>query len=225
MIEEIRKSIQIEIENAPPIAIQAAEIIRGKILQGVFSPGERLNEVDLSESLQISRSPIREAFQRLSQEGLVVLVPRKGAFVSMPNAKDIENLFEVREVIEPLAVALAAKKATDLQINQIEELLNNTERTVEKNEYRQYPWDLDYHKQLASCSNNRVLEDMVYQINMGLQIARSRSSAEYGRARGALDEHRAILEAVKMRNAKLARKAMNLHIASAKKNIHRIIER
>lgn len=225
MIEGIRKENPVEIKKAPPIAIQAAGIIKSKILQGVFKAGERLSEAGLSESLQISRSPIREAFQRLSQEGLVVLVPRKGAFVSMPNVESIENLFEVRQVLEPLAVGLAAEKGTDLQINQIEEFLRNTERMIEQNEYRQYPWDLDYHKKLASCSNNQILEDMVYQINMRLQLARSRSSTEYGRAQGAFNEHIAIFEAVKKRDAKLAKKRMDLHIARAKKNIYKIIER
>jgi DNA-binding GntR family transcriptional regulator len=225
LIEESRGKIPIEIENAPPIANQVGEIIKAKILQGVFKPGERLNEVDISKSLKISRSPVREAFQRLSQEGLITLIPRKGAFISMPNTKHIENLFEVREVLEPLTVALAAKRATASQINQIEELFRSTERTIEQNMYRQYPWDLDYHKKLASCSNNKILEDMVYQINIGLQLARSRSSAEYGRAKEALDEHRVIFEAVKQKDAKLAKRAMAVHIAKAKKNIYKIIER
>lgn len=209
-----------EIENSPPIARQAAEIIKTRILEGVLKPGERLNEVYISQSLKISRSPVREAFQRLSQEGFVVLVPRKGAFVSRLDDKNIEDLLEVREVLEPLCVALAAKRATELQINDIEEFLRSTEHSIEENMFRQYPWNLDFHRKLGSCSNNQILEDMVCRINIGLQLTRSRSSAESGRAKEAFDEHRIIFEAVKERDANLAYKAMALHIAAAAK-MHR----
>ena len=89
---------------------QVYHVVRQSILKGDYKPGKKLNEVELSRNLKVSRSPIREALQRLDNEGLVELQPRKGAVVTCLTGEKIEELFEQREALEGMAARFAAQK-------------------------------------------------------------------------------------------------------------------
>src|SRR5215218_7099701 len=92
-------------------AEQARTLLRRSILNGVYGPGQRLKEMEISRVLGISRSPVREAIQGLANEGLVRIAPQKGAFVANLNATEVAELYEVREALEIMAVRLAAERA------------------------------------------------------------------------------------------------------------------
>jgi len=80
------------------------EKIKEAIIEGIIPPGERLSEVDLAEQLMVSRTPVREAIRQLAQTGLITLVPRKGAYVTLPTIKDVRDLYELRITLEVLSL-------------------------------------------------------------------------------------------------------------------------
>lgn len=208
-----------QIINVPSHTIQIHEIMKESILGGKYKPGDRLNETELAESLGVSRSPIREAIQRLAMERLVELVPRRGVFVAKLTLEMVEELFELREVLEIKSAELAAIRITEDELNKLSKLLVDTSEAIQRKQYRQYPWNLDFHKQIANCTRNRYLEEKIYDINAHLLLLRQKSSAEIGRAAKAFQEHNKIFEALKKRDANLANQLMKEHIHLSKKNV------
>ena len=198
---------------------QVTALIKETILKGEFKPGARLNEIQLSEFLAISRSPVREAIQRLSMEGFVTLVPRKGAFITKLNAKEIEDLFEVREALEMKSAALATQRATGRQLNSISALLDRTESVLKENAYSEYPWNFDLHLQLAKLSQNSFLEKKIHEVNARLLLIRHRSGTESGRAWKAFNEHKEIFECIRRGDQESALSAFRSHLVKAKENI------
>jgi len=211
-----------QITDAPPYTEQVSVFIKEVILSGQYEPGQRLNEVELSEAIGTSRSPIREAFQRLAKEGLQNLVPRKGAFVKAPDKRELGELFEVREALEVASVTLAAERATSLDLEELLQFLSGTRSAIENREYRQYPWNLDFHKQIAKCAKNKHLEEKVYEVNAQLLLARQKSGSEVGRASEAFNEHKMILDALVRRDQGSAQRLMREHIHISKEIIMKL---
>jgi DNA-binding GntR family transcriptional regulator len=209
------------LQSAPSYTNQVFDIIREQILSGSFSPGERLNEVELAEKLGTSRSPIREALQRLSSEGLVNLVPKKGAFVFTLDPQEIEESFEVREVLEIAAVRFAVERADDRDLQKLEEILETTKRTIKKTSH--YPRDINFHLQVFAAAGNSKLESVYSEINTKIQLAQTLSVSDLDRASSAYDEHLPIFKALQQRDADEAERAMRRHIRHAKSNILRIL--
>ncbi|MDI3500468.1 MAG: hypothetical protein PWP22_239, partial [Thermoanaerobacter sp.] len=100
------------LENYKPLRDVVFDYMKDAIITGKLKPGERLMEVQLAEKLGVSRTPVREAIRKLELEGLVVMVPRKGAYVADLDAKDLLNVLEVRSSLEGLAASLAAERIT-----------------------------------------------------------------------------------------------------------------
>lgn len=211
-----------KINSSPTIADQATDILRDMIQNGAYGPGVRINEVELSKQMGISRGPIREAIQRLVKESILYFVPRKGAYANFPSNQEINHLFEVREVLEVLSVDLASQRMTSLEANEITNLLNNVKPSILKNDYDLYPWDFDFHNKIAESTKNLVLKNQLYEINGRLELVRKISGYKQGRAINALHEHTAILEAVIKGDATLAKDKMQKHIKKAKVNFFRI---
>lgn len=208
-----------KVTTVPLYVVQVYEMLKKSILDGEYSPGDRLNESELAESMGVSRSPIREAIQRLAKEGLVEIIPRKGLFVTKLTLEMVEELFELREVLEIKSAELAANRITDDDLNQISKLLTDTSDVIKKKQYQQYPWNLDFHTQIASCTRNRYLEEKIYDINAHLLLIRQRSSSETGRAEKAFKEHKKIYEALRKRDANLAKQLMKEHIHFSRENV------
>lgn len=200
-------------------ADQAREVIRHMILTGTYGPGQRLKEMDISQELGISRSPIREAVQGLANEGLVKIVPQKGAFVASFDIQEVGELYEVREALEVMAVRLAADRAEDHRVEELEEFLEATKATLDSHQATGYPRDLDFHKKVAELSQNRKLAQKIAEINSQLGLVRLRSASKPGRALQAYEEHIAIFEALRQRDSKKAVRAMRGHIHNGRANM------
>lgn len=205
-------------------AWQAGDVIKHLILNGTYQPGQQLKEVELSKSLGISRSPVREAIQSLAREGLVDIVPHKGAFVETFDPSEIRELFETREALETMACRLAAERAKPAQLDELEKLLEDTANFLEREQAFSYPRDLDFHLQICKASHNRKLEDRAFEIETQLQLARSRSASEPGRASIAYREHEAILIALKQRDPEASEQKMREHIRNAMDNMLKLLD-
>ncbi len=203
------------VQSAPPYTEQAQQLIRSFILEGVYPPGGRLSELALSHKLGISRSPVREALQRLANEGLIELVSRKGAFVVHFDAERVQALFEVREALDGMVARLAAQRAEPADLQELRKTLGNTKAILDRSEESSYPEDLDFHRQLAVIAKNRWLAEKMAEIETQVRLARARSGARPSRAKDAYAEHLAILNAVAAGDPDKAEHEMRQHIRNA----------
>lgn len=220
-----RKMLPVEIDGSvfrtQRFADEAADIIRHLILSGHFEWGERLNELNLAETLKISRSPIREALQALAGEGLVRMVPGRGAYVTSFDLTTVHQLGDVRMALECAGARLAAERASDDQLASLGELLTRTEAALADMQHP-YPRDLDFHQSVLEITGNPNLVRAAREINVQLQLARTRSGEVPGRARKAYAEHKAICEALQRRDPEAAEAAMREHLTRSMDNIEHL---
>ena len=107
---------KLNLDEYKPLRDVVFENLRGAIVEGRLKPGQRLMEVQLAEQLGVSRTPVREAIRKLELEGLVVMLPRKGAYVANMSLKDLIDVLEIRASLEGLAASLAAERITEIRI-------------------------------------------------------------------------------------------------------------
>jgi DNA-binding GntR family transcriptional regulator len=191
-----------------------SEQIRGRILDGSLKPGERLVEDRLSAELGVSRVPVREALRGLSAEGLVTLLPRRGATVVEVTAADVAELVEVRALLEGLNARLAAQRHAPEIVALLEETLargNEAARSGTAEELARL--NAEFHERLAEASRNSVLSDVM----RGLRERTSIAFAINGRARAREDwrEHAGVLAAVIAGDAELAALLAARHVHNA----------
>lgn len=208
--------------RATSYAEEGRRIIRESILGGRYEPGERLSEQEISRALGISRSPVRQAIHGLASEGLVTLVPQKGAFVTKFSLRRVRELYEVREALEVMAARLACERADVDELEGLRKIIRDTKSAFEGEEdashswdHAAYPWDLDFHRCVAGLAGNEKLAEEVEKTNQQLRLARSKSASQPLRARLAYEEHVRVCEAVCERDAALAEQRMRDHLRNA----------
>ena len=195
------ENLKLDANEYLPLRDVVFKTLREAILRGDLKPGERLMELQLAAKLGVSRTPIREAIRMLQQEGLAVTIPRRGAEVAAMTEKDMEDVLQVREALEILAVQLASDKITKEQIAELEERLKAFEQAVETAEVKQIAQsDIDFHDLIYTAAENPRL--VVLLNNLREQIYRYRveylkDEKNYPRL---IEEHRQIMQGLKERN-------------------------
>lgn len=221
-----RRLETVELDRFKPLRDVVFETLRKAILNGVFQSGERLMEKELAEQLGVSRTPVREAIRKLELEGFLVILPRKGAYVSEISFKDVHEVYEIRAVLESLACGLAAERATTEEIEAMERYI------LEENEYLNnddlsltVKTDVGLHELFYNASRNERLISAL--INLKEQVFRLRSTSigQPGRKKKSLEEHKAIVEAIAQHNVALARKLGQEHIEHAEQEMLRFLRR
>jgi DNA-binding GntR family transcriptional regulator len=197
-----------------------AERIEAAIISGALEPGSRLSEQALAASLGVSRGPLREAIRRLEGRKLLERTPNIGVRVAALSLKDLNEILQIREALEGMACALAAKNMTDAEIQALRKLLADHERQKEVQQgkgYYQESKDFDFHFRIVTAARNERLHQMLFDdLYHLLRIYRYKSSTKPGRAVKALDEHKAIVEAIAARNPALAEQRMREHLKNAR---------
>ena len=190
---------------------QAYRAIKLAILNGALYPGALLQEQELIDRFQFGRTPIREAVQRLITEGLIYNIPRKGVFVTQITSNDVRDVYEMRCKLDTFAAELAARRASDQEINEMLELIENSS---EVNESEKVFFDDKFHALYYHASHNSELEkscERLYQQSVRLFSLK-------GYQRETLDsmryELKAIAEAIRDRDPRLAAEAALRHIKS-----------
>jgi DNA-binding GntR family transcriptional regulator len=190
--------------------------IRKGILNGTWSPGQSLTELMLSQLLQVSRTPVREALHQLELEGLIELRPNRGAVVIGINTSDIEDIYEIRTLLEERVAQRAALRADKQDIETLREIVDLTEFYVERSSYDKITeMDDRFHQYLYSLSGSRMFQKTLADLHTYVEPVRERSIREPDRATAMLAEHRAIVEAIAAHNAQEAGRLMTLHITCA----------
>lgn len=194
--------------------------IRENILAGKYEPEEELKEKTIGEELGVSRTPVREALRQLELEGLVTIIPNKGAYVVGISQKDIRDIYEIRSRLEGLCAKWAAENITKEQLDELEENIYLSEFHVEKGNSEQVlELDNRFHEILYNASASREIRHILADFHHYLQRVRKVTLAENERAVQSLSEHRKIVEALKLHDAALAEKLANEHIMSTIRNI------
>lgn len=193
---------------------QVRRVIRDATMDGTYSPGQRLKEAEIAEALGVSRSPVREAIFGLSNEGPVKVLPQRGTFVCSLDIDEIKELYEVQEGIEVQVVRMAAKRAEPGELEEVAALLEQTRRAL-TGDSATYPRDFDFHLCLARLSKNLRLAKYTSEINVQLQLARTRSASSPERSRRAYEEHLAVFEGISEGDVEGAGRAMRHHLRQA----------
>jgi len=214
-----RKLLPIVLDGYKPLRDVVFETLRDAIIKQVLKPGERLMEIQLADEMGVSRTPVREAIRKLELEGLVVMVPRKGAYVAGVSMKDIHEVYEVRAALEMLAVSLAAERITDEELDALErQVLRESEAEANADEHSLdniIYIDSSFHDIIYQAAHNQRLVQFVNILQEQLQRFRAASLSRPGRSKTALDEHKQIVEALAERNGELAAKLAKEHIENA----------
>ncbi|MEV4601062.1 GntR family transcriptional regulator [Amycolatopsis sp. NPDC049253] len=203
---------------------RSLDVLRGMVRDGQLQPGQRLNEVELARALGISRGPLREAIQRLASEGLLNVVPHRGAYVRTFDADELRDLYELRTALETHAVRLAARRADNEDLRDLDDLLRATEEVLESDVDTAYPGELDFHHRVVALSGNQSILRAFADANNQIQLARSRSGRQPRRARDAFKEHREVLRALAAGDADVAARLMDEHLQHSLENALSLFE-
>lgn len=196
------------------------EMVREWIAAGQLRPGERLSEEDLARRAGVSRTPVREAIRQLELAGFVVMIPRRGAYVADISLKDVADVFEIRGALEALAASLAAERASDEEIEQLERLLAEIAKSVEEKDVDLLvELDTRFHDLLYKASRNERLGQILSTLREQIQRFRTQTLSNPARMRIALEEHRRLVEALAARDAEAAARFAAQHIESAENSL------
>ncbi|MEY8337372.1 GntR family transcriptional regulator [Lachnospiraceae bacterium 62-35] len=204
-------------ERGIPLAEQVFRSLEEEILQGMLRPGEVITEPKLSKAMGVSRTPIREALQRLEQENLVKIRPNRGAIVLGITREDLEVIYDMRIRLEGLAAREAAAAVSEKQLSQMNEVLDLQEFYVKKNDpQEQEIFDSRFHEMIYEYSGKRLLCEVLKTLHHRITRYRRLSVTDMERAGQAIKEHREIYKAISDKNGSLAETLTIRHVENAK---------
>lgn len=194
--------------------------IRENILSGKYATEEELKEKTIGEELGVSRTPVREALRQLELEGLVTIIPNKGAYVVGISQKDIRDIYEIRTRLEGLCARWAACYITKEQLDELEENIYLSDFHTSKGNYDQVvELDNRFHELLYQASGSKELRHVLSDFHHYVQRVRKITLAMPERAANSNMEHRKIVEALKEHDADAAERLANEHMMSTIRNM------
>lgn len=210
-------------EDSHSLGSRVFHTIREDILSGKYQPNEELKEKTIGEELGVSRTPVREALRQLELEGLVSIIPNKGAYVVGITRKDMQDIYEIRGYLEGLCAKWAACNITKEQLDELDEITFLAEFHAQKGNAEQLvELDDKFHETLYKASNSKELARVLSDFHHYLQRVRKVSLKDDTRAKQSNKEHLMIVEALKEHNAGLAEKLASEHIFNTTSNMERI---
>ena len=196
------------------------EELKMQILTGKIAPGTRMMEVELAESLGVSRTPVREAIRKLEKEGLVIIEPRKGAHAAQISVKDMVEILEVRQDMEGLAACLASYRMKPQQLKKLEEISEKYEKAIaEGNLSDMIEYDSAFHNLIVESCDNNILLMLINQLQELMLRFRYLYYDNFDRSGKMPEEHRVILDAIREGRANEARAAADTHIERLKAGV------
>ncbi len=209
--------------EARTLADRVCDQIATAIIKGDILPGQKISEPELARNYGISRGPLREAIRRLEGWRLVERKAHVGARVVKLTARELIEIYRVREALEGMACRQAATEMPQDEIDALRVLLDEHESAVEQLDGRSYfqkEGDLDFHYRIVQGSRNgKLLELLGGDLYHLVRMYRYQFSVSSSRPKRALKEHRQIIDAIEARDPELAEMLMRRHISNARKNI------
>ena len=199
--------------------------IRNTILSGSFPPGYQLKEEELSEFCSVSRTPVRQAIQRLAGEGLVTIEENHRSYVIDLTEEEFEQAFDVALMLESYSTGLAAQRLVEADLQKLWKLEERMEKLAEGSirEYRQFlELDMEFHNLIHKASGNRNLFEMIQRVP-DITNTILLKSGDMKSMKEAQADHRNIIKALEMRASKLAELQMKVHIESIRCSMRRLV--
>jgi GntR family transcriptional regulator, rspAB operon transcriptional repressor len=231
MAEDLSNKIK-KIRSRGPLATIAYDLIKDAIIHGRFAPGTWLQEEQLTQALGISRTPVREAFNRLKSEGILDVIPRKGAHIVELSPSEIDDLFEAREVIETQFFIRSAKSISKDLILKFKENLNRQETEMRKSEADSDIWnesrkkylktDRALHDALLSSAGNTYWEGLYFNLRDRIEMYGSQLSFDREWFDVAIQDHDNIIDAILNQDFEKGKQALIQHIRNVRQGTARI---
>lgn len=212
------------IQRSKSLHEQIYQALRSSILAGELLPGSRLVETQLSDQLQVSRTPIREAIRQLQRETLVTADASGNLRVATVSAADAQQLYDCRIALEQLAIELACTQITTVQLRELEAIVVQAEQLTSQPLLPQYSsqmLDLDYrfHRTIAECSGNRWLVFLLEQVFSQMTLLRVQTTRQNPHVLEIRVEHRQIYTAIAQRDAAAAIATMRQHLEASRQRV------
>ena len=218
-------NLKVTMNEYLPLRDVVFNTLRQAILKGELAPGERLMEIQLADRLGVSRTPIREAIRKLELEGLVLMIPRKGAEVAKISEKSLRDVLEVRRALEVLAVELACQRMTEEDIKKLESAQEDFKAAVDKGEAMAIAeTDEHYHDIIYNGTGNVRLIQLLNNLREQMYRYRLEYIKEADKRQILLIEHEHILKGLKERKMAEVKEAMREHIDNQEITVSRNIK-
>lgn len=210
-------NLQIDMSEYLPLRDVVFHTLRNAILKGELKPGERLMEVQLAQRLGVSRTPVREAIRKLELEGLVCMLPRRGAVVANITVRDLEDVLEVRASLEELAARKACENITEEQLRDLKKTAGDFRRSLEGDDLVAcVEADMAFHEIIYEAAANRRLQQILQNLREQMYRYRLEYLKDKRMHRLLVEEHDTIRRAIKKHDAEKAGSAMRVHIGNQK---------
>ena len=210
----------LKIEGYELLSQKVYRALKTEIIKGSLKPGTKLSEGKIAEQMGVSRTPVREALKELAAEGFVKMNPNQAVAVSNASVKDVQEVLQIRGVLEGLAARLATKTINEEEIKELEKYQKRMEQYTNKDDVLAFSeMDAEFHELILNiCGNNRLIQ---IRKNLSDQAHRYRirSLSVPGRLKYSLKEHQEIVEALKRKNAEQADRLSQKHIENVLANI------
>jgi DNA-binding GntR family transcriptional regulator len=191
-----------------------------KIVSGTLKGGDKITEAGISNSMSISRAPVREALKRLAEDHLVVLVPRSGCFVAKLSNEEVNEIYEIRKRLECMALEYAFEK---LDINEVKDLKDEFQKCLDpawrERIKKEIQLDSQLHKMISKMSRCKNLEELLAKLRARIQVFRVQEADYVARADDAIKEHIDLLDAIIAGNKSAAIESLARHIEHTKNNV------
>jgi DNA-binding GntR family transcriptional regulator len=205
---------------------KAYDILKELILTGRLEQGKLHNEKRLAEVLGVSRTPVREALLELSREGMVSFVPSKGVNVVKITPKQVQEVFELRRIIEGYIIKSVAKQLIPADLKKIEKILSKQDRSASKDEDLAFiEMDKEFHLFMASKMGNQQIETILQNLRDQIHLMGTRAIKDQSRSQQVLKEHQRIFSALKKKDAKRAYVELMRHLNNTEKTLIDILTR
>ncbi len=224
----MQERFQLKMDQFLPLRDVVFNTLRQAILTGELKPGERLMEIHLADQLGVSRTPIREAIRKLELEGLVTMIPRRGAEVAQITEKSMNDVLEVRRAVDALCVELACERITEEELQRLSEACDAFAEEARKSEKEKdvkllAQKDVALHDIIVQATGNQRLIQLVNNLSEQMYRYRFEYLKDFSQHEKLVEEHRIIYENIVKKNRETACEAARLHIDNQKKAIIRQI--
>ena len=216
----MQDNLQVKMDEFLPLRDVVFNTLRQAILTGELKPGERLMEIHLANRLGVSRTPIREAIRKLELEGLVTMIPRRGAEVAQITEKSMSDVLEVRRAMDALCAELACERISDEEIRDLKVACDNFERAVRSKDAKKIAQaDVELHDIIVKATGNSRLIQLINNLSEQMYRYRYEYIKDASQHSRLIEEHRIIYESIVRKDKETASRAAKMHIDNQEKAI------
>lgn len=220
MEEIMQNNFQLQMNEFLPLRDVVFDTLRKAILTGELKPGERLMEIHLANKLGVSRTPIREALRKLELEGLVTMIPRRGAEVAQITEKSMNDVLEVRRALDVLCIELACERISQEEMEELKQACERFEEAVKTKDIKIIATaDVDFHDIIIKATGNQRLIQLIHNLSEQMYRYRFEYIKDGSQHERLIVEHRDIYDNIVAKNKISSAKAAEIHIDNQEKAI------